>query len=289
VLPIYKKAEAFFTINYRPVSLLSILSKIFEKVVFKHLFKYFEQHFLISIWQSGFLPGRSTVTQLVEMYDLFCKAVNSGKEIRVVFLDISKAFDRVWHKGLLYKLKSCGISGRLLEWLKDYLTNRQQRVTINGVHSKWGKIGAGVPQGSVLGPLLFLIFINDIEHVLKHCKIRFFADDTCLFIEVDDPSTTADAINEDLEALNQWSNRWLVKFSPPKTEELIVSNKRNKPRHPVLYLDGTPVKRVNSHKHLGVTITNNLSWNEHIKEIEDKASRRLGVKKDIGTFLETHI
>ena len=87
------------------------------------------------MWQSGFLPGRSTVTQLAEMYDLFCKAVNSGKEIRVVFLDISKAFDRVWHKGLLFKLKSCGITGKLLEWLKDYLTDRQQRVIINGDHS----------------------------------------------------------------------------------------------------------------------------------------------------------
>ena len=102
-----------------------------------------------------------------------------------MFLDISKAFDRVWHRGLLHKIKACGISGPLHDWLKDYLTDRQQRVIINGEQSEWGNIKAGVPQGSVLGPLLFLIFINDITHVIKHCKIRLFADDTCLFIEVD--------------------------------------------------------------------------------------------------------
>ena len=105
VLPIFKKAEAFIASNYRPVSLLSILAKVFEKIVFKHLYNYFRDHFLITIWQSGFLPGSSTITQLIEIYDQFCNAVNSGKEIRVVFLDISKAFDRVWHRGLLYKLR----------------------------------------------------------------------------------------------------------------------------------------------------------------------------------------
>jgi hypothetical protein len=187
VLPIYKKAEDFITTNYRPVSLLSILAKIFEKIVFKYLYNYFRDHFLISIWQSGFIPGTSTVTQLIEIYDQFCKAVDKGKEIRVVFLDISKAFDRVWHRGLLHKLKACGITGKLLEWLKDYLTDRQQRVIINGEASTWGNIKAGVPQGSVLGPLLFLIFINDVTGVVSNCKIRLFADDTSLFIEVDEP------------------------------------------------------------------------------------------------------
>jgi hypothetical protein len=198
VLPIFKKAEAFIATNYRPVSLLSILAKVFEKIVFKYLFNYFRDHFLISVWQSGFLPGSSTITQLTEIYDQFCKAVNDGKEIRVVFLDISKAFDRVWHKGLLHKLKRCGITGRLLEWLKDYLTDRQQRVIVNGQASEWGRLNAGVPQGSVLGPLLFLIFINDITHVIEKCKIRLFADDTSLFIEVEDPTVAANELNEDL-------------------------------------------------------------------------------------------
>jgi hypothetical protein len=281
VLPIFKKAETFITTNYRPVSLLSILAKVFEKVVFKYLFNYFRDHFLISIWQSGFLPGSSTITQLTEIYDQFCNAVSQGKEIRVVFLDISKAFDRVWHRGLLFKLKKCGITGRLLDWLQDYLTDRHQRVIVNGEHSEWGRINAGVPQGSVLGPLLFLIFINDITSVINHCKIRLFADDTCLFIEVDEQEEAANAINEDLEKLNQWANKWHVDFSPPKTKELLISRTRGVEVHPQLFLDQVPIQQVNEHKHLGLIISKDLSWKYHIEEIVDKANRRLGVLRHL--------
>jgi hypothetical protein len=281
VLPIYKKAEMFITTNYRPVSLLSILAKVFEKIVFKYLFNYFREHFLISVWQSGFLPGSSTITQLTEIYDQFCKAVSSGKEIRVVFLDISKAFDRVWHRGLLHKLKASGITGRLLDWLKDYLAERQQRVIINGEHSEWGRLNAGVPQGSVLGPLLFLIFINDIVHVVNNCKIRLFADDTCLFIEVDDPDSVATAMNEDLEKLNQWANKWKVDFSPPKTEELLITRKREPRVHPQIFLDTVPIKRVQTHKHLGLILATDLSWRHHLTEAIDKANRRLGIMRSL--------
>jgi hypothetical protein len=266
----------FFTINYRPVSLLSILSKKFEKIVFKHLFNYFRDHFLISIWQSGFLPGSSTVTQLVEIYDQFCKAVSAGKDIRVVFLDISKAFDRVWHEGLIYKLKGHGIKGRLLKWLQSYLEDRKQRVIINGAKSEWGSIKAGVPQGSVLGPLLFLIFINDLTYVIRHCKIRLFADDTCLYIEVDDPEQAADALNSDLANIQTWADRWLITFSPPKTEDMIISNKRPRP-HPTVELGGEVINQVTSHKHLGVHLTKDLSWNTHAQETAKKANKCLGV------------
>ena len=158
VTPILKKCEEYFASNYRPVSLLCCLSKVFEKIVFKHMYNHFKKHFLISIWQSGFLPGSSTITQLLELYNNFCEAVTKEKEIRIVFLDISKAFDRVWHAGLLAKLKASGIGGRLIRWLENYLKSRQQRVGINGQFSNWGEIKAGVPKGSVLGPLLFSIF-----------------------------------------------------------------------------------------------------------------------------------
>ena len=184
VLPIFKKGEKERLNNYRPVSLLNCGAKVFEKVVFKYVFNHFKDNFLISTHQSGFLPGRSTITQLTELYHAFCKAVSEGKEIRVVFLDISKAFDRVWHSGLLHKLEKFGIKGKLLSWFTNYLKDRYQRVVINGQSSDWAKLKAGVPQGAVLGPLLFLVFINDIVYVIRHCKIRLFADNTCLFIEV---------------------------------------------------------------------------------------------------------
>ncbi len=130
--------------------------------------------------QSGFVPGDSTVNQLTYLYTIFSEALDSGKEIRAVFCDISKAFDRVWHKGLLYKLESSGISGRLLNWFSSYLSERKQRVVLPGGHSSWNAIKAGVPQGSILGPLLFLIYINDIVHRIG-ANIRLFADDTTSF------------------------------------------------------------------------------------------------------------
>ena len=285
VCPIYKKAEEFFTMNYRPISLLPTIAKVFEKVVFKHLFNFFRTNFTVSLWQSGFLPGHSTVTQLIEIYDEFCKAVEKGKEIRVVFLDISKAFDRVWHAGLLNKLQGSGIRGRLLQWLKDYLTDRQQRVTINGAKSEWGNILAGMPQGSVLGPLLFLIFINDITHVIRRCNIRLFADDTCLFVEVDEPTEAAAILNDNLSEIQQWAEKWLVSFSPPKTEELLISNKAPR-NHPPLFLNNQPIKKVNHHKHLGIYLSDNLGWKKNTEEIAKKANRCLGILRPLKYILD---
>ena len=131
------------------------------------------------------MPGCSTICQLFEIYHKFCQGVENGKEVRVVFLDISRAFDRVWHAGLLHKLETNGIKGNVLAWINNYLKDRQQRVCLNGQYSDWRTILAGIPQGSILGPLLFLIFINDITEVVRFTQIRLFADDTCLFLTVD--------------------------------------------------------------------------------------------------------
>jgi hypothetical protein len=285
VLPIFKKAEQFFATNYRPISLLCILAKVFEKVIFKYVFNYFRDNFMISMWQSGFLPGVSTVTQLIEIYDQFCRAVSHGKDIRVVFLDISKAFDRVWHTGLLHKLRKHGIKGKLLAWFMDYLKDRQQRVIINGVASSWGNIEAGVPQGSVLGPLLFLIFINDITHVIRNCKIRLFADDTCLFIEVDNHIDAANKVNQDLATINDWSNKWLVNFSPQKTKDLVITNKATTD-HPNLSLDNQIIEKVSEHKHLGVTLTSDLNWKTHVYNIGKKAYNCIGILRPLKTKLD---
>ena len=207
ILPIHKKGDKGIPSNYRPVSLLCTPSKIFERIIFKYVYNYFQTNFLITVWQSGFRPQNSTVSQLVELYHKFCKSVSEGKEIRIVFLDISKAFDRVWHRGLLKKLEHFGIKGCLLEWFRDYLYDRTQRVVVNGQSSDWIRITAGVPQGSVLGPLLFLVFINDIVHVVTNCQIRLFADDTCLFVEVDNRADAATKLNEDSQLINTWANQ----------------------------------------------------------------------------------
>ena len=184
--------------------------------MFKYLLNFFRDHQVITTLQSGFIPGDSTVNQLVDIYNTFCKALDEGKEVRAVFCDISKAFDRLWHKGLLYKLKSVGVTDSLLHWCSDYLANRKQRVVIPGACSDWLPVTAGVPQGSILGPLLFLLYINDIVDNIK-ATIRLFADDTGLYIIVDNPHNTAGQLNTDLQTIHQWDTQWLVTFNPTKS------------------------------------------------------------------------
>ena len=263
VVPIHKKDKKTKIPNYRPISLLSILSKVFEKIIFKYVYNFFRENFVLSVFQSGFQAGKSTVTQLLEVYHKFCEAVDNNKEIRVVFLDISKAFDKVWHKGLLFKLQQAGIGGGLLRWFESYLRDRLQRVVINGQTSAWGPIQSGVPQGSVLGPLLFLLFIDDIVNVVTQCQIRLFADDTCLFIEVDNRERTAELINADLVQIQNWANRWLVTFSPTKTKSLIISNKDDAILNPQVELNGHAIDEVDSHTYLGLKFSRNLSWSHH--------------------------
>ena len=277
VLPLHKKDDKSTITNYRPVSLLSCTSKIFEKAVFKHIYNYLRDNRLISIRQSGFIPGDSTICQLIHLYHMFADALDKKQDIRVVFCDISKAFDRVWHRGLLSKLHKNGISGNLLTWFENYLQERKQRVVIDGQSSAYQTVPAGVPQGSVLGPLLFFIYINDITSVVNS-EIRLFADDTTLYVTVDnDPTAAAQVLNKDLENMSRWADQWLVKFSPPKTETLYITKKKKKLQKPPLSMDGQLIREVKSHKHLGVTLSNDLSWNEHITNISASANRLLDV------------
>ena len=175
----------------------------------KYLFNFFQDNNVITPFQSGFVPGDSTVNQLIDIYNTFCKALDEGKEICDIFCDISKAFDRVWHKGLLFKLNSAGVSGSLLTWFSDYLTDMKQRVVLPGVNSSLTSVKAG----SILGPLLFLLYINDIV-VDINSSIRLFADDTSLYIIVDDPIQAAEQLNMDLAKIHRWAEKWLLTFNP---------------------------------------------------------------------------
>ena len=166
VTPIFKKDDPSVVSNYRPISLLCTVGKVLEQIVHKHLFNFIRDNNILTTLQPGFVPGDSTVNQLVDIYKTFCHSLDQGKEVRAVFCDISKAFDRVWHRVLLYKLESAGISGFLLSWFKDYLNDRKQRVVLPGSASSWAFIKAGVPQGSNLGPLLFLLYILMILYMI---------------------------------------------------------------------------------------------------------------------------
>ena len=156
-----------------------------------------------------------------------------------------------------------GISGNLLEWIKSYLNSRKQRVVINGIESDWIYINAGVPQGSILGPLFFLIFINDI--VLEvNCSIKLFADDTTIYVVINNVNAAGELLNHNLDKVHKWSEKWLVNFNPQKTESLLISRKNQPVNHPPLLMNDIPVKEVDKHKHLGLIFNNKLHWGDHI-------------------------
>ena len=235
-------------------------------------------------YQSGFIRGDSTTNQLLYIYNDFCKAIDEGKEVRIVFCDISKAFDRVWHRGLLHKLYHIGIRDNILNWFKSYLSNRQQRVIFNNTNSSWMSISARVPQGSILGPLLFLIYINDIVKDIVS-QIRLFADDTSLYIVVDDPVQSSLTINNDLNTIHNWAESRLVDFNPNKTESLLLSRKNIKPYHPPVKMNNIEIQNVVDHKHLGITFSNDAKWNSHITLTVSKAWKRIGLLRSLKFLL----
>ena len=239
---------------------------------------YTNKYYLLIPNNSGFKHCDSTINQLVYLCDTISKSLDVGKEIRMVFLDATKAFDKVWHKGLLFKLRQVGIEGMVLNWLSSYLENRRQQVVINGCNSSVFPVKAGVPQGSVLGPLLFLVIFNDITQGIDS-TMSLFADDSSLGSIVDDPNISAQTLNKDLEKLWLWATRWQVKFIPSKTEVVLFSTKRKPLAHPPLYLGGTLLTEVLQHRHLEIILTPNLSWTAHIEMIVTKASQRVGMMK----------
>ena len=285
VTPIFKKDDPHTKTNYRPISLLSIVGKVMERCVFKYLHNYILDNNILTEHQSGFTPGDSTINQLLYLSNDILKAVDSGKEVRVVFCDISKAFDRVWHSGILYKLSSIGITGNLLSWFHNYLFDRKQRVVLRGNESTWHIITAGVPQGSILGPLLFLIYINDIVCEIQS-NIKLFADDTSLYIIVENPNLAATALNNDLERINAWSRRWLVDFNPNKTNTITFSRSSTPTVHPPLIFNNTQLNEVSYHKHLGVHLSQNLSWVQQVDYMVTKASTRLNILRKLKFFTD---
>ena len=180
--------------------MLPVFSKIFELLIFNSIYNYLLTHKLLSPYQSGFKPGDSCSNQLISMPHEILSSFDNYKslEVRGVFLDMFKAFDKVWHEGLIYKLKTFGISGNLLTLLSSFLHDRRQRVVLNGINSEWTNIKAGVPQGSILGPLRFLMYVNDIPDNLSS-NVKLFADDLSLFSIVDNPVQSGSQLNNDLK------------------------------------------------------------------------------------------
>ena len=289
IIPVHKKDSRQSKQNYRPISLLPIFGKIFEKITFDVFYCHLCDHGLITQHQSGFRPGDSAINQLLSITHKIYSAFEEipSKETRAVFLDLSKAFDRVWHEGLLYKPKCSGVSGDLLILIRNFLTDRQQRVLLNGKCSRWSTVSAGVPQGSVLGPLLFLVYINDIVDNVR-CDIKLFADDTSLFSVVRNDRSTEE-LNRDIELLRLWSWQWKMQFNADKTEEVIFSTKRDRPLHDPLTLGTDDIDRKMEHKHIGIVLDSKLSFQSHIREAILKARRGIGIIKYISKYVSRNV
>ena len=290
VIPVHKKDSKQDVKNYRPISLLPICGKILEKVIFDDLYNHIFSNNLITERQSGFRKNDSTIKQLISItHDIHTAFdYNPPKNVRAVFLDISKAFDKVWHSGLLYKLKRNGVNGKILSIIESFLSNRMQRVTINGSNSDWTAVGSGVPQGSVLGPLLFLIYINDLSEVVES-EIRIFADDTFIFEIVSrNVQSLSDTLHQDLCKITNWANQWKMSFNPDISKqavEIIFSNQNAIPGISPITFNGIPVKTVVETKHLGMIIDKKLSFESHVTEKIKKANKGIGVMKQLYRYV----
>ena len=282
VTAIYKKGRKVSMENYRPVSLTCIVCKVLESLVRDHLMEYFLNNKLFSNKQFGFIKGRSTVLQLLNILDRWTKYLEEGGQIDVIYTDFEKAFDKVPHKRLISKLKSYGISPEIVRWIEGFLLHRQQRVGIRGHYSDWRKVLSGIPQGSVLGPLLFVIFINDLPGCCgEGSEIYLFADDAKIMKHIKRVEDCED-IQRSCDLLQQWSDRWLLKLNTSKcmalklsVGEISYNNKYS------LVKSGKmeEMKEVSRMKDLGVTIDNKLTFKDHIAEKVHKAYSMIGIIK----------
>ena len=245
-----------------------------ESIIKDHVYGFLMQHNLLRSSQHGFMSNRSTNTNLLDFLEEVTTNIDQGLPVDVLYLDFSKAFDKVPIKRLLKKCAGLGIKGPLLRWIGEWLSGREQRVVLNGEHSDWADVTSGVPQGSVLGPLLFLIYINDISKNLSpNTKIRLFADDSLLYRTISSPSDSAQ-LQKDLDTLQLWETSNKMEFHPGKCLTLRITNKQ-KPILSDYFIHSTKLSLTDSAKYLGVTIDSKLSWSAHINNIQSKANSTL--------------
>ena len=274
IAPVYKKGDKHAAENYRPVSLTSVLSKTLEHIVCHHLHKHFGKNNVLTSLNHGFRSGYSCETQLTVTVDELARNIDNGLQTDVAILDFSKAFDTVPHKRLLQKLEAYGVRGQLHTWIESFLCKRQMRVIVDGEASTEHYVESGVPQGTVLGPLLFLVHINDLPDSVKS-SVRLFADDCLLYRPI---RSRADHITlqDDLLQLENWAKINGMSFNAKKCYILSVNTKPQSSSSFFYQLNNTILKNVDNNPYLGLLISKDLKWTTHIDKISNKASSTLG-------------
>jgi len=279
VRPIFKKGDRSQPTNYRPVSLTCITCKLMEHIVSSEIHSFLDENNVLHGAQHGFRKGRSCETQLIHTFNTLAMNKEKGHITDVIILDFSKAFDSVSHKKLIFKLQRAGLNPKIISWIEAFLSNRQQFVFLDGSRSSPCLVHSGVPQGSVLGPLLFLLFVDDLPgSVTSEC--RLFADDALIF------NTRGNSLilQNDLKTLENWSHTWQMSFNTSKCCVLSIGEKDSTHSY---FLNNNRLKNVNSHPYLGVEISHNLKWDDHIEKVTTKANKVRGMLGRVLKFADT--
>ena len=278
ITPVYKSEDKCLFSNYRPVAVLPCFSKILEKIMYNRLISFIQKHDILYSKQFGFRKNHSTETAIIELITKLTDAIDKIKFTAGIFSDLSKAFDTVNHSIIITKLQHYGIRGVALEWFKNYLTNRNQVVKFNNTVSSREKLSCGVPQGSVLGPLLFLIYMNDIHKCSEILSFILFADDTNVFYSDTNVKSLNQVLNNELIKVTEWLQANKLTLNIKKTQVILFKAKNKKIKEPlILRINGEEIKQVSSTKFLGINIDSKLNWKQHIAYIQNKISKITGI------------
>ena len=292
VTPVFKKGEKSDLNNYRPISVIPVVSKVFEKTVYDQLYQYLNDNQLLSSCQSGFRSLHSTLTALLEATNSWSVSIDNGFLNGVVFIDLKKAFDTIDHEIILRKLSYFGADQATAKWFQSYLSNRTQRCNVNGNLSTASTVTCGVPQGSILGPLLFLMYINDLSNCLRVAAPRMFADDTSITLSAKTVADLKLAVTSELNNLTCWLRANKLSLNVAKTELMIIGSRQrlNTQCEEInISIDDRTIKRVDHIKSLGLTIDAQLSWSKHVDEISKKVSSAIGALKRVRPFIPTDV
>ena len=277
VIPIFKKDSKNDKANYRPVSLTAISCKIMEAMIREKMLVFLEENKLLSQSQHGFTRGRSCLTNLLESLEDWTAALDEGYGLDILFLDYKKAFDSVPHKRLIEKLKTSGIQGQLLNWIEDFLKARTMKVKIRGVTSTMKDVLSGVPQGSVLGPILFLLFVNDLPEWIKS-SMKMFADDSKVWRRIK-TMEDGDALHEDLNMLVDWSQKWSLGFNSEKCKVMHVGHSKPTKYYMKDEAGSTELQSIVEEKDLGVWVRADLKPSTQCVQVAARARRIIGMTR----------
>ena len=272
VTPIFKKGDKRLPGNYRPVSLTSVPCKVLESLIRDKLMDHLTATNQLSTDQHGFRARRSCTTQLLEAMEDWTKMLENGDPVDALYLDFRKAFDSVPHERLLTKLDACGVSGNILDWIRSFLTDRQQRVVVRGSSSPWSPVTSGVPQGSVLGPTLFILYINDMPSAVSS-SVKIFADDTKIYRKVAEEGDRS-RLQDDLDAVAAWSDSWQLPFNADKCTTLHIGSQNPETDYS---LGGVLLGKTSSEKDLGIFIDSDLKFRRQAASATAKASQILAL------------